>query len=64
MNIKRVKTINGNVNSEFSDYFNITKKNYRGWEVGRKEITSVCNGGLIKYKIEKEILTMKELMNL
>ena len=48
---------------EFAEYFNIPVRTIQDWEAGRRT-PPVYVVELIEYKIEKEILTMKEVTNL
>ena len=58
MNIKELRLSTGMTIQEFSDYFNIPRRTIENWEGGQRK-PPVYVVELIKYKIEKEEVTMK-----
>ena len=63
MNIKELRASTGMTQSEFGKYFNIPMRTIQNWEGGKRNCPKYLVE-LIEYKLEKEILTMKEVTNL
>ena len=60
VNIKELRLSTGMTIQEFSDYFNIPRRTIENWEGGQRK-PPVYVVELIKYKIKKEEMEMKNL---